>query len=130
MAAPDLLHALQDRGLKLWAEGDRLLVAPKERITDEARALIREHKPELLVALTSEAPPDPAAEARRQKVFAMLAERPEIGRAYVVEDSGQDTVIIAWAIRGVCSSELSVPREKWDPFLFLELFERHFATVH
>lgn len=51
MGAPDLLHTLQDRGLRLWADGDRLMVAPRARITDDTRALIRSHKTELLNAL-------------------------------------------------------------------------------
>lgn len=65
MGVPDLLHALRVQGFKLWADGDRLLVAPKERITDETRALIREHKAELLAAL--DPIPDPTAEPRRQR---------------------------------------------------------------
>lgn len=68
MGTPDLLHVLHGQGLRVWAEGDRLLVAPKERITEETRRLIREHKPELLAALAGaeDALPDPATEARRQ----------------------------------------------------------------
>lgn len=81
MGAPDLLHALQGQGLRVWAEGERLLVAPKARITDEARRLIREHKAELLAALaepelfTFSPPGDPANddEALRERT-AIMAE--------------------------------------------------------
>jgi hypothetical protein len=221
MGAPDLLHALHDRGLRLWADGDRLMVAPRERIDDELRAMIREHKPELLAALATDALPDlvavaavqfeqseinkmaaeamennahlvywhslaaerpeiwneaygqdqmllhdpawanrsfkerfaevvkrvkelipdapeppkvitdakaaplkAAAEARRQKVLAMLAERPGLYRAAVADYSGRDAVIVTVAIRDVGTCELSIPLEKWEPFLFLEMVER------
>ena len=58
--------------------------------------------------------PDPAAEARRQRVLAMLTERPGIRGAM------QD----GWTV----TCELRIPREKWDGVLFLEMLERH--TVH
>lgn len=67
MGTPDLLHALQDQGLRLWADGDRLMVAPRGRLTDETRTLIRQHKAELLSVLESGVLPDPSAEAHRQR---------------------------------------------------------------
>lgn len=42
------LHVLADAGLRLRAEGSRLIVAPAERLTDPLRALIRQHKAALL----------------------------------------------------------------------------------
>ena len=42
------LNILHQRGLRVIAEGDRLIVAPAEQIDDELRAFIREQKPELL----------------------------------------------------------------------------------
>ncbi len=80
MGAPDLLHALQGQGLTVWAKGDCLLVAPKARITDETRKLIRAHKAELLAALaepelfTFTPPGDPANddEALRERVAVMI----------------------------------------------------------
>ena len=49
MGAPDVLRSLQNLGLTLTADGERLLVGPSECITDNARSLIREHKAELLI---------------------------------------------------------------------------------
>ncbi len=70
-------------------------------------------------------------EARRQRVLAILAENPGDQRAYIT-DTGADpeAVILTLAIRGQATCELEIPREKWDGVLFLELLERHFATVH
>ena len=53
MGAPDLLGLLQGMGLNLVAHGADLHVSPRTAITDEARRLIREHKQELLAAITS-----------------------------------------------------------------------------
>ncbi len=95
--------------------------------------LIREHKPGILVALQEAANdplPDPAAEVRRQRVLAMLAERPGIKYAVVVDNPDTDPVILALAIRDKGTCELRIHREKFDPFLLLDLIERHGGTVH
>jgi len=52
MQAQDLLQQLHQRGFRLWADGDRLLVEPGARLTDETRALIRAHKKQLWEFLT------------------------------------------------------------------------------
>ena len=130
MGAPDLLHALRGQGFKLWVDGDLLRVAPKERITDETRALIRAHKAELMAALADPLP-DPAAEARRQKVLDMLADHPE-ARYAVLSDMRADpgAVLLTMAIRGLWTFELRIPREKYDGTLLLDLIERHGETIH
>ena len=75
--------------------------------------------------------PDPALEARRNKVLAMLRESPKIKYAAVTDDQAEhDTVIVTLAIRGRATCELRIPREKWDGVLFLELLERHCLTLH
>lgn len=74
--------------------------------------------------------PDPAAEARRQRVLAVLAERPGIRYAVVVDNLDTDPVILALAVRGVATFELHVPKSRWDQFLFLDAVERHGGTIH
>ena len=101
-------------------------------------SVIRDDKPGIVAALRQAAnddtPPDPAAEARRQRVLAMLAERPGIRYAVVVDDPDTDPVTVALGIRGAMQDgstvtcELRIPREKWDGVLFLEMLERH--TIH
>lgn len=86
--------------------------------------------------LAADTLPDPAAEDRRQRVLGLLAERPGIRYAVVVDNPDTDPVILALAIRGAMQDggtvtcELHIPREKYDPFLLLDLIERHGATVH
>ena len=131
VAATELLQQLAARGVHLTAIGDRLRAAPATLLTDELRAAIRVHKVELLNALESDTPPDPAAEARRQRVLEMLAERPEIRYAAVTDyQADRDAVILALAIRGLGTCELRIPREKYDGVLLLDLIERHGGTVH
>lgn len=81
--------------------------------------------------------PESAAESRRQRVLALLAERPGIRYAVITDtDAHPDAVILALAIRGAMpdgstvTGELAIPREKYDPFLLLELIERHGGSVH
>lgn len=74
---------------------------------------------------------DPAVEARRQRVLAMLADRQSVRYAVLTDaEAESDAVILALAIRGVGTCELRVPREKYDPFLLLDLIARHGAAIH
>lgn len=97
--------------------------------------VIRENKPGILVALeqTQDDPPlpDPVAEARLQRVIAMLDARPGIRYAVLANtEVDPGVVIITLAIRGKAACELHVPRDKYDGVLLLDLIERHGATVH
>ncbi|KAA0681860.1 hypothetical protein [Roseomonas genomospecies 6] len=55
MVAPTILATIAAAGLTVTADGDRLTVRPKDRITPEVRDLIRARKAELL-ALLAEPP--------------------------------------------------------------------------
>lgn len=75
--------------------------------------------------------PDSAAEARRQRALAMLAENPTARYAVLTHDTGDpEAVILVLAIRGRATCELRIPRDRYDPFLLLDLIERHSLTVH
>lgn len=131
MGAPGLLHALRDQGFKLWADGGRLMVAPKAHITDETRALIQTHRTELLTALAADPLPDPAAEARQQRVLELLAANPSARYALLTDlESDPEAAIVALGIRGQATCEFRIPRDKYDGLLLLDLIERHGATVH
>ncbi len=51
MAARDLLHQMLAAGFTLGQAGDKLLVTPADRLTDELRASLRACKAELLALL-------------------------------------------------------------------------------
>lgn len=53
------LDTLRHAGLTVEAEGDRLLVQPRSLLNEDLRALLREHKPEILALLRDAAPFDP-----------------------------------------------------------------------
>jgi hypothetical protein len=75
--------------------------------------------------------PSPAAETRRLRVLAMLAERPSIRYAVLTDTQADpEVVIVTLAIRNVGTCELRIPRQKYDGVLLLELVERHGKTVH
>ena len=99
--------------------------------------IIREHKAELLDELRAandggyDALPDAVAEARRQKVLAMLGDSPTERYAVVTDSkSDPDAVIVVLAIRGRATCELHIPRDKYDGVLLLDLIERHGGIVH
>ncbi len=52
MNAEGILNTLQGQGLHLSADGDTLRVTPRERLTDQTRAIIKQNKPDLLKLLT------------------------------------------------------------------------------
>ncbi len=123
--AADILARVQAAGIRLEPLPDgRIKVAPRSRLTDELRSLIVEHKVELIAAL--EIRPDPAAEARRQRVLAMLAQHPGTRYAVLTDtEADPEAVLLTLAIRGRATCELAIPRAKYDPFLLLDLIERH-----
>jgi len=76
----------------------------------------------------TEPSPDPAAEDRRQRVLAILADNPAL-RLAVVCGGQDDPVPVAVAIRDKGTCEVLIPAARFDPFALLELVERH-ATIH
>jgi len=130
MRATALLSKLAGSGIRLSVERDRLRAEPRSALTEDTRALIKAHKDELIAALASDALPDPKAEARRQRVLVMLAERPNIRYAVLTDtEADPEAVILALAIRGRAMCELRIPRAKYDPFLLLDLIKKHMGTV-
>jgi len=141
MGTPDVLARLQALGLRLTRQGDAIRAAPRSALSDETRGLIRAHKAELLQALPElvdrpqgiarEPLEDLHAEAHRQRVIGMLAERPDTKYAVLTDDQADpEGVILVIAIRGVVTCELRIPRQKYDPFLLLDLIRRHGGTMH
>lgn len=61
MGATDLLQHLNTAGLSLQADGDRLTVTPRERLTDPLRDAIKAHKAELIAALAEPAGQPPTS---------------------------------------------------------------------
>ena len=71
-----------------------------------------------------------AMEARRQRVLAMLDERPDTRYAVLVDDPDTDPVLLTLAIRGQAACEFTIPAAKFDPFELLAMLDRHGAKVH
>lgn len=123
MGAQDVLGHLRALGLALEASGGNILARPREALTLEARRLIREHKAELLTALSA------GAEARRARALGLLAENPA-RRIAVVCDGEGDPVAVAVAIRDKGTCEVHIPAARFDAFALLELVARHGGTLH
>ena len=65
------------------------------------------------------------SESRRQKALNILMEKPDTQRAIITDlESDPDNVILSMAIRDVATFEMTIPREKYDAFLLLELIEK------
>lgn len=97
--------------------------------------VLRENKPGILAALEGAEgdPPqrDPAIEARRQRVLAMLEARPGTRYAVLTDlNAAPGVVVVALAIRGRASCELHIPRDKYDGVLLLDLIEKYGVSVH
>ncbi|MBF0604831.1 MAG: hypothetical protein HQL07_14205 [Nitrospirae bacterium] len=59
MGANEILKALNDSGLILSLVGESIRVAPPQKLTDEFRAMIREHKAALVALLRKPNDPPP-----------------------------------------------------------------------
>lgn len=73
--------------------------------------------------------PEPAAEARRQRVLSMLVENSTLRLAVVCDGEG-DPVPVAIGIRDKGTCEVHIPASRFDPFALLELVERHGGALH
>ena len=76
------------------------------------------------------APPSAAAvqrTARRQRVLQMMAEDDQPRKYYWATDdkAHPDFVFLTLAIRDVGTCEMSIPKEKYDPFLLMEILDQH-----
>lgn len=68
--------------------------------------------------------PDPAREARCQRVLSMLNQNPQIKRAIITDtEADPENVIVTIGLRGEATGELAIPKAKYDPFLLLKLIE-------
>lgn len=136
MKPVDLIAGALADGVTLRLVGGKLKVIGDTAAVNRWLSVIRQHKPEMIDALkvgAGDTATDPIApaEARMGKVIARLHGDP--GLRYAVEahiDADPEAVILSLAIRGKAACELRVPRDKYDPFLLLDLIERHSGKVH
>ncbi len=113
------LAAIQAAGLTVQVDGSRLLVSPRERLTDDLRTLIRQHKDELLTELRH-TPPD--LERRRSRVIAALQADPMLRYSFDVQGASvtgpaPSDVSVMLGLRDangtIIAGELRVPAHKW-----------------
>lgn len=117
MEAQALLTDLRDSGAEIHIV-DEGYIEVNGHLTDAQRDAIRACKPGLLDLL--------GRERRRQQVLQMMTEddKPRTHYWKTFEDAHPDFVILAFAIRGVGTEELSIPRKKYDPFVLMEILDR------
>ena len=117
MEAKEIIEYLRNKEFTVKTDGQYLDLAPAAKVTSELLERLRKHKPAIIAELKRE--------ERREKVLQMLAENPEIQRAYVTDtESDPGNVILTMAIRGAASFEMLIPRNKYDPFMLIELIEK------
>src|SRR5438105_3001211 len=124
MSAARVLHRLQERGVHLRIQGDAIVAAPRDALTDELRALIREHKPALLDAMKAAQPcldelsNNEARELRREQAVQMLRELSSRRSAFLAEERDEQVLVMV-AVRtiecGIVTGELAIPKERWKP---------------
>ena len=70
---------------------------------------------------------DEARRKRLEPVLKLMADDGDNKDFFCVLDHNADPdhVILVFAIRGKGSGELSIPKEKYDPFLLMEILDKH-----
>lgn len=118
MNASEIIEYLKERNLTVRLTDDNSLeLSPAEKITNELIDRLRKHKPAIIEELKRE--------QRREKVLQMLANNPEIQRAFVTDtESDPHNVILMMAVRDKYSFEMHIPKSKYDPFAVLEVIEK------
>lgn len=109
MSGAALLTRLRQAGLTVSRNGDQLIVAPREHLTNEMRDAIRAAKPQLLSAL---AELSPIQQAARREVPAQLEANPRVERAFVNRFDETGLMILTLAIRGIWTGEPFIPAER------------------
>ncbi len=128
--AAEILARIRDAGLTVApdaADPGKVFVAPRERLTDELREMIRAHKRELLAALTEtqSTPAAPAArelERRRAAVVARLEADPALRYSFDVQGASptapaNGTVSVMLGLRtaggSIVTGLLRIPGARW-----------------
>ncbi len=127
MTSAELLTRLRSRGLSVAADGNALIVRPRDLLTDELRAAIRAHKPAILAefAAANNAEVDPAVEARRRRVVALLDQHPDWRYAVIVETSAEPALVVVHVgIRGRATGEVVIAQDRYDPVEFMRYLDR------
>ncbi len=125
-AAAELIETLAQQGVNLRVDGEQLIVsAPKGSVPTEAMEALKEQKAEVMAELAT--PPD--VEARHERLRKMMDEDDAERIYYWITDADSDPccVILAIGIRGVGTCEMRIPKEKYDPFLLMEILDKHQA---
>ena len=105
MTAPEVLERIRAAGVTLTARDGSLIAKPRAAVTPEVLELLKAHKADLLAAIEQ---PAPSITFERRK------------------DCEYPRFII-----GGYSFVMEVPKDKYDPFAILALFEKyHGGTVH
>jgi hypothetical protein len=129
MNVADILEVLRAHEAQVQVENGNLIITREAGpLPDDLLAEMRAHKAELLDVLRvedcEEPIPDPAMEARRQKVLAMLAQNPQIKRAIISDtEADPENVIVTIGLREQATAELVIPKASYDAFLILKLME-------
>jgi len=110
--ATAILEEVQLLGVTVEADGPDIVLRPGRKVPAWLLDQVRAAKPELL------------RELRRREALKMLDKHPHNSRAYVVDaDSDPDKVLVLLAIRGVGICDLEIPRDRWQPFVFMQFME-------
>jgi hypothetical protein len=110
--ATALIEEVRLLGIEIDAAGSDLVLRPARSVPEWLIPQIRAAKPEIL------------REIRRRQALKMLSDDPKLSRACVVDpDSAPGQVVVMLAIRGIGTCDLEIPRDLWDPFLFMKHIE-------
>ena len=90
----------------------------------ENKLTVAEENPKLLEQVELR---ETEIEVRRQQLLSMLADNPQLRLAVIVYDSDGDPVRLAIAIREKGSCEVMIPKVNFEPFVLLELIDKHNA---
>jgi len=116
MKAIEIIEYLRENNFEVKADGEYLELSPAEKVTEELIQRLQKHKPAILKELQ--------AESRRQKALNKLAENPDKQRVYVTDTTTDpDNVILTIAIRSVAAFEMTIPKDRHDPFLLIEMID-------
>lgn len=133
-----VLKTLADRGIYLTVEADRLLASPRRLITEEIRGIIRNCEADILSHISrrrselleqAEVMSHVSYSGEVKKEAEAMLKRDVLDKAIYADPSADGVYVpMGFAVRGLGSIEILVPRNKFDPFSFLDLLSAQQQT--
>ena len=123
-----LINQIRAEGVVLtYNQPDQLQITGQEAVVEKWTPELKVHKKAIIAELmplpAKHEQLEHARSRRRQEVLAMLSEKPASTYAFLVETPLDADVVVAVGIRHLATFEMHIPKDRYNPTVFLRFLE-------